>query len=1128
MQLVDIFQKNYERLNQNQKYAVDTIDGPLLVIAGPGSGKTQILSMRVANILYKTDAIPQSILCLTFTDAAAKNMVERLGKIIGLDAYKVNIYTFHSFATDIIGKYPEVFFLGSQFSPLEEIARVEILDSLFSKLDHTNKLSSRHPELGWTYKKDVENIIKDLKIGGILPDEFFVILQENNTFLQEIQPYFQELFIDKVSKKSIQLLPEIIEKINKTEYKSNFTPRVNSYKKILLTELKMVFQQCKIDGNAKPITKFKNSIAKKDSKNVLVLKDLVKYDYLMSACQLYREYQEMLFNKGFFDFSDMIVEINKALVINDEFRYNLQEQFQYILVDEFQDTNGAQLTMVQNLVDMELTEGKPNIMVVGDDDQAIYRFQGANIDNIRHFYNMFKSVELVQLDTNYRSHEKIVDFSHQIISQGTSQLQNILNISKQIKAFDKIKHSKIHHLEFNTVEEELMWVGDEINILLQKGVNPGEIAVLARTHRSLEMLAHVAYHLKLPVNYEKGQNILKQQHIVQLLTILKYIGSWINDSTGFEKDDLLPTILAFDFWQVSHVELYNLSIESSKSSKSWMQILISKESNDHSENLKNIAQFLLSLGVASIELPAERLIDLVVGSIGSSVVDSEQDEYDTEIEQPKKPFVSPFKEYYFPKIKMDTEKLVSQEYTSMLSGLRSLISMVREYNPNKLVKVQEVLEIINIYTKNNLSIVDISPFVIQSNAVNLMTVHKSKGLEFEYIFVINVSEEGWKPGGHKTKLPFPINMPIGSESDEEDDVLRLFYVAITRAKNHLYLTCHNTLQGKKIKKIRYLAEFSEDHFDECSHHPKDTGLQIQALELTHTQIDDKYNYVELRKVLQTQLDNYIMSVTHLSNFLDLEHGGPEVFLENNLLRFPQSKDPSSGYGTAMHNALRDWYVERGRIRKNPIKEYLFSRFKWGMKKERLDGDVLLVKKGLENLQYYLENANFEKNIDTEVPFRYEGVKVGDALLAGNIDKIVYLDKLVAGEMGECEVVDYKTGKGGRNWDDLAKQNPMKWFKYRQQLVFYKILVEKSRRFAGKYKVNTGKIDFIESINKTGLPEHNILEMQITDEEVEQLEKLIGAVWKCIKTLELPDVSKYPKNIKGTTRFIEDLLNSDDI
>ena len=224
----DAFLKNYNRLNSKQKYAVDNIDGPSLVIAGPGSGKTQILSMRVANILRQTDAIPQSILCLTFTDAAAKNMLQRLVDTIGIDAYKINIHTFHSFATDIIGKYPEIFFMGVQFMPLEEIARVEILENLFSNLDYKDKLSSKHPELGWVYKKDVECLIKDLKSAGILPDEFRSILRENYTFLCLIEAHLQDLFSIKITRKTIDLMPAVIDKISEEPYKSDHAPRINT------------------------------------------------------------------------------------------------------------------------------------------------------------------------------------------------------------------------------------------------------------------------------------------------------------------------------------------------------------------------------------------------------------------------------------------------------------------------------------------------------------------------------------------------------------------------------------------------------------------------------------------------------------------------------------------------------------------------------------------------------------------------------------------------------------------------------------------------------------------------------------------------------------------------------------
>jgi DNA helicase II / ATP-dependent DNA helicase PcrA len=1123
MQMVDNFNKNYEKLNKNQKYVVDTVDGPLLVIAGPGSGKTQILSMRVANILKLTDTLPQSILCLTFTDAAAKNMVERLASIIGKEAYKVNIHTFHSFATDTIAKYPESFFGGSKFTPIDEITKVEILDTIFSKLETLNPLSSSHPELGWVYKKDVENLIKDLKIAGITPDEFSTILDQNLTILQKTEPIIQNLFSKTITKSTPNQLPEVIEMISKIEFNHEHNPRTVSYKKTVLEKLIEIYQDFEINQSSKPLTEFKNRYTKKDEDKILRLKDLMKLPYLIEANKVYKEYQNQLYLKGVFDFSDMIIEVNNALKTNSELRYNLQEQLQYILVDEFQDTNGAQLTLVQNLIDMELSEGRPNIMVVGDDDQAIYKFQGASVANIHFFYEMFDDVTMVQLETNYRSSGRIVDFSRQIINQGNKNQSGILDLTKKIQAFEQTRKSNIHHLEFETAEEEIVWIVEEIQNIVSQGVSADEIAVIARDHKALQNLANIAFQFKLPVNYEKGLNIFEQPHIYQLLVIFEYIASWIDNTSKFEKEELLPEILAFEFWQLAPKEIYTLSIESAKLRKTWMEVLTGEEGQKYSDKIQKIAKFILNLSISSVNLPAENLIDLVVGSVGVSISDNEQEEYDEkEVIDTEPDFISPFKEYYFPKILLTLDALVSQQYTTMLSGLRTFVNMVREFNPNSFVGVKELLELVNLYKKNNLSIIDTSSFVIQPNAVNIMTAHKSKGLEFKYVFVINANEENWKPGANRNKLPFPMNMNISSEPDEEDDVLRLLYVAITRAKDHLYLTRYTTANGKKTKKIRYLAEFEEQDFD--THDNPNSNLN--ALEVIQKQSQSKYNLHELRVLIHNQLENYVMSVTHLSNFLDLENAGPEVFLENNLLRFPQNKNPSSGYGTAMHDALRDWYVERSRSGLNPTKEYLFDRFKWGMKKERLDKNTKLMNQGFANLEYYLTNASFETDVDTEVPFRYEGVQVGEAILAGNIDKLVYEFRPMGTLIGECVVVDYKTGGGARTWKDLETNKPMKWFKYRQQLIFYKILVEKSRRFGDKYRVNAGKIDFIESVNTAGRQEHNVLEMEITDQEVIDLERLIQIVWKKIKTLDLPDVSGYSKDIKGTREFIQDLLNAE--
>ena len=140
------FEERYSNLNPKQKEAVDYINGPLLVVAGPGTGKTEILALRVAHILKKTETAPKNILCLTFTNSAAYNMRERLTKLIGRDAYKVSIHTFHSFGVDVISTYPEYFYRGAAFNPVDDVTQIEILEEILADLPHNNDLGNLLPD----------------------------------------------------------------------------------------------------------------------------------------------------------------------------------------------------------------------------------------------------------------------------------------------------------------------------------------------------------------------------------------------------------------------------------------------------------------------------------------------------------------------------------------------------------------------------------------------------------------------------------------------------------------------------------------------------------------------------------------------------------------------------------------------------------------------------------------------------------------------------------------------------------------------------------------------------------------------------------------------------------------------
>ena len=171
------FEKAYKSLNSAQKKAVDTLDGPVLVVAGPGTGKTELLALRVANILRSRDVSPHNILCLTFTENGALNMRERLHRFIGADAYRVGVYTFHAFCNSILSHYPEYFFKAATYAQATDLDRANIIESIFAALPHDHPLSSFHPEEGYVYLSDTLSRIKHVKSGGYTPLEYLAILE---------------------------------------------------------------------------------------------------------------------------------------------------------------------------------------------------------------------------------------------------------------------------------------------------------------------------------------------------------------------------------------------------------------------------------------------------------------------------------------------------------------------------------------------------------------------------------------------------------------------------------------------------------------------------------------------------------------------------------------------------------------------------------------------------------------------------------------------------------------------------------------------------------------------------------------------------------------------------------------
>ncbi|HET7059712.1 MAG TPA: ATP-dependent helicase, partial [Candidatus Saccharimonadales bacterium] len=419
---MSIFSNTYKLLNTQQQKAVDETEGPVLVVAGPGTGKTQLLSMRVANILRKNDVHPGNILCLTFTDSAARNMRERMSSIIGQPAYHVAIHTFHSFGTDVINHYPDYFTGRQLLQQVDELGRYELLQEIFEGLPHSNPLSTKVGEQ-FLFLKDTLSAIGWLKQNAISPAELHELLNANERFIKAVEGEVAEVFAATPSPKQLPAYNKLLESIQKHITGKRYFG-FPEYASECATELEQAITETDPDARfAKPITAWRNNWCKKNAEGQHELKDGGQnYRKMHALANVYQELVDSMASQGLYDFDDMVIEAVHAMERDDELRFNLQERYQYVLVDEFQDTNKAQLRMLSALGDNPVHEGRPNIMAVGDDDQAIYSFQGAEVSNMAQFAKLYKKPVLISLQENYRSSANILKTSETISGQITDRL----------------------------------------------------------------------------------------------------------------------------------------------------------------------------------------------------------------------------------------------------------------------------------------------------------------------------------------------------------------------------------------------------------------------------------------------------------------------------------------------------------------------------------------------------------------------------------------------------------------------------------------------------------------------------------------------------------------------------------
>jgi DNA helicase-2/ATP-dependent DNA helicase PcrA len=424
------FDERYKKLNDEQRLAVDTLDGAVMVNAGPGSGKTELLAMRTANLLKTLQINPGNILLLTFTENAAFNMRERLQKLIGSAAYGVAIYTFHGFANDVISRYGEYFFDGANFRPVTDVEKINIIEKILHELSKKSKLGKKEFEGGYIFTNDILSCISGLKKGNLNAEDFRQSINENFKIWNKINQETKILEKASGGRKFDLVFGTYVEfyaSLKSVKKSQGETLRKNEYLNYLLNTLDLEIIKSKDTGEYKNLNEWRDEFFTKDEEgdNFKILKDSrkEKIEKWLELADIYEKFDIEMKKEGLYDFDDMIYLVAKELKNNTSLRNELEEKFQYIMVDEFQDTNESQFSLIQNLTSSEIHNGNPNILVVGDDDQAIYKFQGAELSNIYKFLQHYPQTKKIVLNKNYRSTQNVLDFARSSILLGKDRLE---------------------------------------------------------------------------------------------------------------------------------------------------------------------------------------------------------------------------------------------------------------------------------------------------------------------------------------------------------------------------------------------------------------------------------------------------------------------------------------------------------------------------------------------------------------------------------------------------------------------------------------------------------------------------------------------------------------------------------
>ncbi len=667
-------------LNPAQKEAVTHGEGPLLIIAGAGTGKTKVITHRIAYLIASKSAKPEEIMAVTFTEKAANEMEERVDLLIPYSYSFVEISTFNSFGERVLRNYGIECGYPPDFKLLDDVEQaIFFREHLFRlPLDYYRPLSSPTK-----YIQDLLSTIKRIKQEDINPEEHIA-------------------FSKKLHKE-----------------------------------------------------------ASDDVDRERALKQL-------EMAKVYKKYQEILNKEGKIDFEDQVLLVVELFRRRPSILKEFRNKYKYILVDEFQDTNYIQFELLKLLA-----SERNNLTVCGDDDQSIFRFRGASLTNILNFQEFYPKAKKIVLTKNYRSTQAILDSAYQLIKQNNPhRLEFKYHIDKTLESSLESDGKSIHLLQFDTVSHEADRVAEIIHEKIKQEYRYGDMAVLVRRNADADPFLRAFNMKEIPFRFSGSRGLYSQDEVKILISFIKAL-------TDFEDSKSLFYLALSEVYQM---DPYDLTLISNYAHKKNFPLhkVFRKIYEDHCplgfssltrEKVKKIFQDLLYFAQLSSTQNAGRILYSFLEKTGYLKTLAEGKSLEDEVKLKNI-------RIFFDKVKNFSELTEDDSIQSFAQHL----DLLQEVGDNPATAEAE----------------------LEEEAVNVLTFHKAKGLEFPIVFMVSLIADRFPGRSRKEKIPIPdeiIKEPLPEGEHYLQEERRLFYVGMTRAKKLLYLTCAKDYGLKRLKKV---------------------------------------------------------------------------------------------------------------------------------------------------------------------------------------------------------------------------------------------------------------------------------------------------------------------------------------